>query len=371
MTLQLSPQFPLPNVEVTVTSTLNSTGAIANGIVLEVTSVPPKSKVPLGLIHAAVGSDPQSPVEVLETELDVRTRQPDLEQTTFRPDTPGEYGLTLHHWYVWPPMVCILGSDVGASPEDYKSQLRFKDKDSGTVHVGANLDLPIVIERGHGATLRVQINNEYIRGASVVEPTTELARVAALQPSVTAALAALVGTTVGDAIGDLQERVEDLRVQYRDHILGATWHLVADNLNVVTRFEPTSQDSAIAVLNELRQRLVAHLDQRTTGLRVHTNDDQRHLPLVAPARTLAEATVLAADLRERVFERHRVADSGSTPEVHTIAGGDTVNALSAPTALDDVIVSFVDAMVEADPAVVAGESEGAFDAAHAAGFAPV
>jgi hypothetical protein len=284
-----------------------------------------------------------------------------LDTAAFTADVPGEYGVT----------VFLFSRVPGANSfgEDGSARWRLRVTDSDTVNIGGYADLPIVTNRGDGATLRVTIVGSTVSAAELRDFTTEPARVAALQTAVTDALAAIASTTVATAIGDFQARVTDLQTEFADHIGSATWHLVADEKNVPLIAQPTSQDAAIAVLNEISTLAPLHfLDDDTGDSPYHTNGDPASISVARDAANLAEATVLLADLRERGFERHRVKGTGNTPPVHTTAGADTTNALSAPTKLDDIIVAYLDALVDADPSVAAGEPEGLIDAAHMAGF---
>lgn len=285
---------------------------------------------------------------------------------TFTPDEPGEYTVTAFDFRAFSGAPAFPGDPSG------DERVELVATQTGTVHVGALMDLPILTDTGHGATLRIQVNDTTIRLAELRDHVTDLSRVAALATTVTAALTALAGTVVLTATGVFQTRVEDLRAEVEDHFEtggGGTFHVNADTVNAIDRNEATSQAAAFSLLNDLREKLASHLRQLTTvGIRVHTNDDETSVAVASPAVDLGSATVLLADLRERVFERHRILDSTSSPPIHQNVGGDTTNPLTAPTLLDDLIVAYLDAIVAADPDAAAGEPEGAADAGHMAGF---
>lgn len=346
MSVTTSPTALVAGTALTVSSDAGGNIAIDTTVV-ELTSVPSSSALSTGyvLVNADTGatSAQQAAASLNST-------------NTFTPDVAGEYALKVYLFQRLP--------STGTPGIDSVDRWILRANESATLNVGGYADLPIVTRRGDGATLRLTVAGSTVTAASLVSHTTEVARVAALQTDVTDALTAIESTAVATALGVTQTRITDLRDEFEDHIASATWHVAADTANGPTLSQPTTQDAALAVLNELSDIIPAHVNSLT----YHTNGDGAAVPIVGTATTLAEATVLLADLRERCFERHRVRDTASTPPIHDNSGGDTTNALTTPTLLDDIIVAYLDALVAADPSVAAGESEGLIDAAHMAGF---
>lgn len=361
MAITTSPTYPAEGVAVTVGSTVN-TGAVAQHIVLELTSVPAQSALATGFVLTDdTDADAYtSAVEVAEAGLDT---------AVVTLDVGGEYGLTIYGVWALPPASLTTGADDGQTAMRY----RLKFRDAVTLDVGAFVELPVVTTAGDGASLRLQVNDATIRAATLVDPSTERARIAALQTAVLAALAALVGQTVAAVGTDLQTGVNDLLANYEAHriLVGAppACHLVADATNVAATTAANSQAGAIQLLNRLRAVVLAHAQVSPAGFvgAWHQVDDLLNTPLAAPAGDLGTATVLSADLRERVYERHRV--QAAAPAVHI--GADATNDLAAPSLLDTAIVAYLDALAILDPTAPAGESEGAQDAAHRYGFARV
>lgn len=206
----------------------------------------------------------------------------------------------------------------------------------------------------------------YIRSAELVDPTTEMGRVAALNSSVVAALAALADTKVTVAGGDLITRAAELRTKFIAHIDVAAWHSDADVLNAPVRGAPASIADAIATVNELRVRFDGHARQSAQGGGWHGSDDTLTPVVVAQAFSLGQAQVLLSHLRA-LYEMHRVRGSGVG--VHANAGGDTTNTLSAATELDTAIASYLSALSASAPTAPTGEGQGATDASHRYGFA--
>jgi hypothetical protein len=347
MAVSTTPTNPVVDESVVITES----ALIGETSVIEITSRPSLSTKELTYLTLDVEEVPNDIFEIVEAGIQTDT-------TTF--DEAGEYGVTIYDIRVY---------DGAPSFPDDQSQKWYQliASYTGTVYVSALMILPMLSELGDGATLQLAINNNTVRAATIVDATTEAARVAALQATVTAPLAALVGVTVA-SIGDtLQANVNDLRGNYEAHrvLVAGAVHAAADTTNVSTYTDSTSVEGAILVLNDIRDKLLKHMqDSSTAAVPWHTNDDLKNLPIAAAASDLGTATVLSADLRERAYELHRLQIAA--PIVHGAADGG--NALKAPGLVDNTIVAYFDALVVENPAVVAGEPDGAIDAEHRFGM---
>ncbi len=362
MTISTSPTYPV----VGETITLSSDALSGTDRVWILSSVPAESALTTGLLVTPTDEDQTGVVAALLAGTNVET---------FTPDVAGEYGVTVVDIRRDPGAPSFDGDPAGVRG------VHILGTEEGTAHVGATSDLYIGTEAGDGATLRLTIVDETIRAATLVEPTTETARIAALQSSVTSPLAALVGVTVASAGTDLQTGVADLLTNYEAHreLTSGSVHVSADITNGVHAHGTGSQAAAIATLNLLHEALLGHLLTSTTEYNLggnapvggssnpwHTedHDDGTNVPVAPAAQTLAQATVLSADLRERCYERHRVQIA--SPDTHGAA--DSTNTLAAPSKLDDLIVAYLDAIVATNPTAPTGEPEGIQDARHRYGF---
>lgn len=347
MALTTSPAYPVTGEAITLTSSLD-TGMAATHVAIEITSVPSASNLSTGFLF----------VDTDETALSsVAAAQTGKLASSFTADVPGEYGVTVYLIWRLPPV----------TPGQTEARWRVKATDTGTIHVGQFVELTVRTQSLGGATLRCRVNDDTIRAASFVDFDGEKARAAALQSTVVAAVEALEGVTVDTVIGDSDTRANDLATKFAAHRVGTSWHSAADAENVVTSYPAHSPMTLVARYNELYDRILAHMTELTTGSRFHTADDTKNTPITGHATDLAGVLVGLSDLRERVYERHREQGSADTPAVHTIAAGDTTNALTAPTPLDDVLVAFLDALADQAPTAPSGEVDGAIRAA-AAGF---
>ena len=352
-----TPTYPAAGSSVT----LSITGGAGTVVVWELTSAPDSSALSLGLLIDGVDENDTAPIAALDV------AEQELNTESFTPDVAGEYGFTAYDIR----QVIAIPQYAGDPSGDQRWELLATGH--GTIHVGDYTDLPIVAESGDGATLRLLVVDTTVRGASLVDSTTDLARVAALDATTVAALAALVGVAVGSVGTALTSGVNDLLSNYAGHratVVGPpNVHPSADNQNTCNRDDADSDEGAILVLNELRDVLIAHCQNSTaTGGSWHREDDYSSTPVAGPATDRASATVLSADMRERVYERHRVLDlaDGDNPAPHNT--NDTANPLAAPTVLDTAIISYLDALAIANPTPPAGEAEGLADMAHAFGF---
>jgi hypothetical protein len=347
-TITVSPTATTAGAEVTLGIAGAGAGRVGE---FEVLSVPSGSAIPIGRILDANGNKP--------------VPTPASPSTTFTPDVAGVYGLR----------ACIIRVRDGTGgahlddPMGVPSRRLVASVDD-SLYVGQAMDLPIRTLLGHGATLRLIVVNATIRSAELVDPLTDISRVAILDASVVAALAALVG--VGTAAGvldvDFATDVDDLRTKYLAHLTDGA-HAGSDTTNITTREAVVGAIvESINVLNDLYDAMAGHMHAGTGGGTWHGVDDGYNAPLTGKARTLAEAIVMKADLRERVYERHRV-QTGS-PTVHP-DGTDTTNTMAAPLPLPATIVAVLDAVAHAAPTAPTGEQQGVANLEHLFGFAPM
>jgi len=339
MAITQSPTYPVAGEAVTVTS--DATSVLVFDHAIELTSVPGSSSLSTGLqlIEGAPdGSSPLAAAEALQL------------ADSFTPDVAGEYGVTIRV--------------IQQLPQVGEVRYRIGAVESGTIQVGQVVELPIDAGSYGGATLRLTIVGTTIRVASLVDFADETSRAASLVTSVAAALTALVGIAASTAIGTFTNRVNDLLDNFVAHLADDTAHNVADTTNSPSDEAAFSTAGGIALLNRLRALAIEHALDAEAASRWHDAEDTENQPIVGEATTLGGATVLLADLRERFYERHRIQTD--TPDTHPEA--DETNELTAPTRLDDVIVTYLDALVAASPTPAAGEVDGAVLAAAAGGF---
>lgn len=357
MALVVTPQYPVEGEEITLSLTATS----GTATVFELTAVPSASAVVTGLILDDVPEDVAAPTDALDA------IERGYSYAMFIPDVAGEYSIRAYDIVEW--------AGVPSYPGDPAGERRYElaDVQIGTVYVGKAVDLPILTSAGRGATLRLNVVNETVRVASMVDATDEWARIASLGTGVAAALTAFAGIAANSIGNDLATAVNDLRVAYEAHRVnnGGAYHANVDAINTVSRTAANSVAGALVVLGELYDAVVAHLENSTAAAtRWHTGgagtpaDDYKNLPTTGAPGTLAEATVLCSDLRECCYERHRV--QVATPACHAAADG--TNFLSAPTVLDNIIVAYLDELATIAPAAVAGEPEGVIDARQRYGF---
>ena len=346
MTISISPLYPVVGDDITFTSST----ATGTHQVIAITSVPSASTTELGIVTALADDYQYSALVAVEEQA---------EADTAALDVPGEYGIALYDISELPGI---------RSTDNSGSRRRFviNRSDAGTIHVGAIVDLPIRTAAGRGATLRLQVNDRTVRAASLVNPTDEGARVLALMAAPAAGVAALVGLNAAVMGNDLVTGTNNLLAKYEAHrATAAAVHAVADATNVADRTAVTSQAGAINVLNQLRTVITAHQQLVPAAGAWHPVADFKNVVLAAPAHNVASAAVLLADLRERVYELH--LGQIAAPACHI--GVDAANVLTGVTQLDTAIISYLDALVTTNPPVLAGEPEGAHDAAANFGFA--
>jgi hypothetical protein len=156
----------------------------------------------------------------------------------------------------------------------------------------------------------------------------------------------------------LTTSVTELRTKYEAHRVHSS-HAGSDTVNVMGREAPYVNRSAREALNEVHDKLLAHM---TTGA-YHASDDNRNVPLCGKAGNDGEAVVLAAELRFRVYDLHRVQNS--SPASHT-APGDTTNTLTSAKPLAATIRDYLIAL--SNTTAPTGEQSGAVVAMNLFGF---
>jgi len=373
MAVVVSPVYPVKGSAVTLSMT--ATAGTVFGF--EIISVPSTSTVATGLLLQ--GFDTTAVLPVSPTIAAGIESSPGVSALydSFTPDVAGEYVVTGYD------MRQVLGFPSFPGDPSGETRVELIGSQTTTINVGELVELEVHTNRGDGGKVQIQINEDTVRAAAMTTFLTDRSRAAALEATVVAALAALVGASVATVGTDLQTGVNDLRAKYEAHRTntGATFHVDSggvaspDSVNIVEETDADSQEGAIELLNIISENIGRHERiSSSSNPAWHIDDDLKNLLLSKAAVNLATATVMSAELRERVYERHRLQSSVmpapfDNPNCHIRQ--DDINALSPPSLLDDVIVAFLDVLAEPDPTAAPGESEGVIDAAHMYGFSGV
>jgi len=271
---------------------------------------------------------------------------------TLTPDVAGRYEITPYD------VRAFVGQPQHSGDPSVAREVVVGIGGRSAVNVVSLADLRIATLPGHDITLRLGIFASTVYSAELVNPATDLARLAALSTTVVAALTALEGVAVNViSTATLLSRVTALRTAYEAHRIlvgGSFIHASADTTNVTNYEPPNSDDAALACLQELYERIRGHELAGASGGVWHTNDDTKNTVITPAPLTKAQAIVTLSDLEERVYERHRVQTS--TPSVHGAA--DTGNTLAAPHELTNVIVAYLDFIASNAAIAIDNENEG-------------
>lgn len=333
-------------------ATLTATSTSGNVLVWELTGRPTASELTLGHLTASAG---------LQSGVTAHSVANDEDETsTWVPDVPGSYTWTLHEIYRTVAIAKFGGDASGLRSEYVASQ-------SGTVHIGDVVELPIVTELGNGATLELTVVDDTVWLARFTKELSEASRLAFENSTVRSALAALLGQDIATVGTDLQTGVNDLRVKYGLHrsLTAGSVHASADTTNVVGLTAAASQMGAIDLINEIRARYVAHLLSDVHSPAGTPTDDTKNVPSVGAAKNVTQAFVLMADLRAK-YELHRV--QLASPAVHG-GVGDTTNTLTTPGVLETAIVTYLGQLVATTATLSANDPQGLSDAVQRYGFA--
>lgn len=345
MTVAITPTYPTPDTSVT----LSASGSSANVHAWELTAKPSQSDLQLGLLTKTgvrAGATSQGIVD------------DGLETATWEPDASGEYTFT-RRGYLRQISIPSFGGDA----DETRNVL--VDTESAVVHVGAIRRLPL--ETVHGSiVLSLQVNDETIRAAELLEPSSEVARIAGLDTTVQTKLSALVGVTVANLTDSLQSIANTLRTKFEAHRIltsGGTIHRIADNASATNLYSANSDDAAIPLVHQLRTRLTGHLVAGVAAAGAGTNwhevDDTFGELVSAQGSTKTRALVTAIELAYRLYEPHRSRVGSAPNRIHI--GADTANGMPAIKPLPDLVVAYLNAVLAATSSAPAGEGEGAAD----------
>lgn len=338
MAITISPLYPVVDEAVTFTVT-DANGNATTGPNINLTAVPSQSAIATGIIRDNSGVPSQ----------------------VFTPDAEGEYAVTAFQF------TNFAGTPSHGNDASGVSRNVLGTVQTSTVYVGSRLELPIKTRSGHGATLRLNVHGDTVRAASLVSPLTDLSRQGVIDTTVAASVAALVDVTASAMGIEFIAGADALRTAYEAHRIltaGTVHNGTGDTVNVATWQTPFVRKTAIQQLNDLADAIEGHLQEGSYATTWHDNDDTKNLPEVVKAVDESGAYVLLVDLRERVYERHRVQIAA--PAVHGAA--DSTNALATSGTLATAIVDFLDFLATTTPATIAGENIGSTKAQAKFGF---
>jgi hypothetical protein len=324
MALQYTPADPVPGdtVSLSITGATGQTEATRFAL----TSVPDQSAMSARMLVDEGGNAVQE----------------------FTPDVAGAYGVTAYDYRRFIGIPRYVGDPAGESHE------RLVATQTGTVYVG-NASKLTISALGSSIDLRLVIAGSTVRSASLVNPTTEIARLAALDSTVSAAVDALVGVAVGSLGEDIISDVASMIAKFNMHTANSSVHdEVYDPKNYMIEARIETLPGTISALNTFYDKVLAHMTEDGGW---HETPDRMHLPVAKKASDRASATVLLADLRSRIYSRH-IATLGTdnVDQVHHETNTD--HQLSADSPLTAAIVAVLDYFEAQTPATPTGENPG-------------
>jgi hypothetical protein len=329
MAITSDPTYPIPGevVSLAIASATGSTDATR----FEITSVPENSDLDTGMLVDAAGDPVQE----------------------FTPDAAGAYAFTAYDYRRFTGSAAFAGDPAGEARDLLVAT------QTGTIYVGDVLDLPIR-GAGHAVKLRLTVVNGTVRAAELVEPTTEVARCAALDTTVLAAVGDLVDVAAASIGESLITDVSAFVTAFNAHLLSEDAHPApGDTVNPLVAAETGTVVGAIHRLGELGDHYVSHLI--TDDIWHEDTIDLEHLPIVAKATDVAGAYVFLAEMR-RVYPAH-INDSDLHPEVDEDAD------LSANSLLTTAVIAVLDYFASEAPTTPSGENPGMLSLASKHGFA--
>ena len=370
VTLATTPEFAFPG-RVRLTVGLTGGGNYARAWVTDA----PESSELRALLDAAQAS---SRIEVFTA-----SAAPE-EQPTIEFDRGGVYTFSCQEYTLG---ATTYGGGFAGDPDSFQSETKVGAENTVSIYIGQRLESRVGSPTYGVATLTLWVWDNTVRGTSNLEhgvvspnitlPSTQKAVTAINDPTVQAALDALVNATASDLIGDLAGLVDEFKSDLPSHFsnTGGAFHSAADSDND-TEIEdmPSNPQTPAAVAraaNVVRKRLDLHMTNDSDGsARYHVIaginvPDMTNRIIAGPPATAADmaSSVIALADAFRAYEAHRV-DTDS----HLVA--DAVNVISPLTvgSLLSLHHEFLNAMRGLTPAGPTTINQGATDLVHTAGF---
>lgn len=282
-------------------------------------------------------------------------------RASFTPDVPGSYTLTCLVYREWAAPVQFDGQASTVRRQLVSSE-------SKTVYVGVAADLPCSVSNGRGITLRLKSHDGDVTAAELHSPRTRADQLAMRDSTVVTKLAALVGQPTSSVGPALQTAVATLLTEFNGHVALTTGsvHAFPDEANPVLRDRSYEQKDVVALLNEIREKLVSHMTTAyLAGSPWHSTGDTKNLPIVEPAASLTQAIPLYADVAWRSYNRHRVQIASPASHGGT---GDTTNTIGSIDYLSDFWVAYLDFIAAASPTSPSGTEPGELELSSLYGF---
>lgn len=360
-TLAVTPTYPVPARACKLVFTLTNGG---NFLRVWVTDAPDGSRYKRQLVDAG-----QERAELLAGDGATRTLQ-------FEPDVGGKYLLAAQEYIEG---ATTHGGGYQSSEASYQTMVETGAETALVLTVGERITHKMGTPTDSG-TLVVWVWDDYVRATTVdlhgelspaiTEPSSQAATAASLDTTVLSTMAAMIGQTSVQNLGDPSATLADMLTKYNAHIASGTFHAAADTDNDVatsaiapagTPSNPAGlQSTASIMLQKLGNHYANRADGEEVGASVyHTKADFSNGPLAPSAGNANALYALMGDLAGG-YEAHRV-----NTDYHGSA--DNTNALAALPRLVTLHRYFF-ASLRTAPTAPATENQAAVTYAQTAGF---
>ncbi len=249
---------------------------------------------------------------------------------SFVPDVTGIYTFTVNDWVRNYTAPGFPGDPLARPTLTLSSSVS-----SQTVSVGQVLTRTIGAEPDV-VDLKLIVQGTTIVAAMLLNPRTQAADLASQDSAVLLALNACTNISVSSLDDTLQTKVNSIRAAYEAHRVLTTGsvHAAVDATNFVrTNLNVSTDEGAIAALNDIRYELTQHMLNRVTAPATapHTFPDATDVIRVGSASDKRTGHSLA-DNTWTIYEAHRVKVTGTPGNVHGLADSTNVLAAQKPLA---------------------------------------
>jgi hypothetical protein len=248
-----------------------------------------------------------------------------------------------------------------------------------TQELGTGPDRATLVLFAHNSRIReTTVATHGERSPAVIEPTSDRARVAALDSDVTTAIAALVDMTPATAFGTVGSVIDDFITKFVAHAGSAVFHQNADSQTDLNDYKGATALPGIAKgLNKVRLRLRQHMENSKEndsanpeyalpgGIDIHDHNSlffdmkNRLLDVTADEKNPATIFQASGDFY-RAYTAHRTATMHES--------SDATNLLTALPQLFEVHHQFMVSLAALAPTAQPGQSAAAALLIGTAGF---
>jgi len=298
-------------------------------------------------------------------------------EIAFEPDVGGKYLFTAQEYTKG---AAAHGGGYQDSPSSYQSEtaapaasaliLTVGNRMTHRLGTGANTaELVVYVWASMVLPTTLAVHGEDT--PAIINPSSSLARTAAINSTVQAQVATMVGATVTTILGTISDVINNMLTRWNIHVASAAFHAAPDTENdvAVSFRSPIGVSGSQTSANMLLRKLRNHFGNTRDGEEIGNDGwhapgasayaDLANMPIAGQAGDAASLYALAGDLY-RAYEAHRPSLT------YHSAADNTALAVAPPLVL--LHRYFFDCLRQGAPTAASTENQGRVTLAQTAGF---